>query len=440
MSDEVNKVPVYAEPEGIDYIIIKVKESAIDEHSGSLYETTRKAWRAKLESAMPYKYVLSVVGGIVQEVYSVLRWYTSPNYAPRIEFEGEVAEFKIRSLFVGKMIPECYRQKGLASPFLYKKKAGAPVDDAAVEDLVVQQADAAEAKAKAGTEAKDKAENENTKSNRFYVTFDFEPDVSTMRQINVLPYIDKECAQIAEDNQESLANMVSQLWKKEWERKKVNGVESAAVFRFAYSCAEVELYVSDHKCNTIYEDEFFLLAPNYEAMSVEEYADNYAEDEGEEGVEKYKAYLVNSIKDIKAENPRDRSIVRAMEGLIDNSVSEETFVPTMIKHTIENANAEKAVLHGQDGISMSSVTFYVDLPQGENFDPKKLDFISFDEDYAEKAVVLNKIIGDGHFVSLDAILYDGKMYFCKEEDIDDMLYIGINNYYQTIKSKDLIDE
>lgn len=126
MSNEVNKVPVYAEPEGIDYIIIKVKESVINgEHGGDLYDTTRRAWHAKLETAMPYKYVLSVVGGVVQEVYSVSRWYTSPNEAPRIEFEGKVAEFNVRNLFVGKMIPECYRQKGLASPFLYKKKSGA---------------------------------------------------------------------------------------------------------------------------------------------------------------------------------------------------------------------------------------------------------------------------------------------------------------------------
>lgn len=126
MNDNTNNIPVYAEPEGIDYIIIKVKENVINgDRGGNLYETTRRAWHAKLETAMPYRYVLSVVGGVVQEVYKVSRWYTSPTDAPRIEFEGEVAEFDIRNLFVGKMIPECYRQKGLASPFLYKKKAGA---------------------------------------------------------------------------------------------------------------------------------------------------------------------------------------------------------------------------------------------------------------------------------------------------------------------------
>lgn len=126
MNDNTNNIPVYAEPEGIDYIIIKVKENVINgERGGDLYDTTRRAWHAKLETAMPYRYVLSVVGGVVQEVYKVSRWYTSPTDAPRIEFEGEVAEFSVRNLFVGKMIPECYRQKGLASPFLYKKKAGA---------------------------------------------------------------------------------------------------------------------------------------------------------------------------------------------------------------------------------------------------------------------------------------------------------------------------
>ena len=149
MSNEIYQAPVYAEPEGIDYIIIKVKESVINgERGGDLYETTRRAWHARLESAMPYKYVLSVVGGVVKEVYHVSRWYTSPEDAKRIEFEGEVAEFNVRNLFVGKMIPECYRVKGLASPFLYKKRTAAepaPVDNAAEEAAAAKAAEDAEA-------------------------------------------------------------------------------------------------------------------------------------------------------------------------------------------------------------------------------------------------------------------------------------------------------
>lgn len=165
MNDNTNNIPVYAEPEGIDYIIIKVKESVINgDRGGNLYETTRRAWRAKLETAMPYRYVLSVVGGVVQEVYKVSRWYTSPENATRIEFEGTVAEFNIRNLFVGKMIPECYRQKGLASPFLYKKKDGAPVAESepTVDYAAEEAAHAAAAKIAAEAEAKAKAEAEAT--------------------------------------------------------------------------------------------------------------------------------------------------------------------------------------------------------------------------------------------------------------------------------------
>lgn len=39
----------------------------------------------------------------------------------RIEFVGHVAPDYIKNCFIGKMIPEKYRVKGLASPFLYKK-------------------------------------------------------------------------------------------------------------------------------------------------------------------------------------------------------------------------------------------------------------------------------------------------------------------------------
>ena len=48
MSNETNNIPVYAEPEGIDYIIIKVKENVINgDRGGDLYDTTRRAWHAK---------------------------------------------------------------------------------------------------------------------------------------------------------------------------------------------------------------------------------------------------------------------------------------------------------------------------------------------------------------------------------------------------------
>ena len=114
----VGEEVIYTEPSNLEYIIIKIKQSTVEER-GSVYEATRGAWHAKLSTAEPYKYVLSVVSGIVREVYEVEKWQQTGD--DRIEFVGHVGSQNIRNWFVGKMIPEKYRVKGLASPFLYKK-------------------------------------------------------------------------------------------------------------------------------------------------------------------------------------------------------------------------------------------------------------------------------------------------------------------------------
>lgn len=107
----------YLEPNE-KYIIIKTTTNAIASNGG-LYEATRRAWRGSLEKAKKYKYVLSVVNGIVREVYEAKVWY---QYNPdRIAFEGEVSHDSIISSLKGKLIPKKYRKKGNANPFLYKQ-------------------------------------------------------------------------------------------------------------------------------------------------------------------------------------------------------------------------------------------------------------------------------------------------------------------------------
>ena len=106
----------YAEPDE-KYIIIKTTPEAIMSN-GSLYEATRRAWRADLSKAKRYKYVLSVVYGIVREVYEVSHWSRYNN--TRIAFEGKETNDPISAL-KGKRIPASYRKKGASNPFLYKK-------------------------------------------------------------------------------------------------------------------------------------------------------------------------------------------------------------------------------------------------------------------------------------------------------------------------------
>lgn len=111
--------PVYEEPDDLDYVIIKTTRNVVSSN-GNLYEATRRAWRANLERAKKVNIVLSVIGGIVREVYEVSEWYRSSESESRIEFHGKPAKDEIANLFRGKMIPENYRKKGMSSPFLYK--------------------------------------------------------------------------------------------------------------------------------------------------------------------------------------------------------------------------------------------------------------------------------------------------------------------------------
>lgn len=114
--ERVNSLAEYNEPTE-DYIIIKTSEGAISAN-GSLYEATRRAWVADINRARKYKYVLSVVHGVVVEVYEVTDWYAINN---RIAFHGKVATGPITTL-KGYLVPQKYRKKGMARPFLYKKK------------------------------------------------------------------------------------------------------------------------------------------------------------------------------------------------------------------------------------------------------------------------------------------------------------------------------
>ena len=108
----------YDEPDE-PYIIIKITPASIAAN-GSLYEATRKSWYASLKNAKRYKYVLSVIYGVVREVYQVKENGWSQLPTGRIVFEGEPATGEIASL-KGKKIPAKYRQKGAANPFMYKK-------------------------------------------------------------------------------------------------------------------------------------------------------------------------------------------------------------------------------------------------------------------------------------------------------------------------------
>ncbi|MBQ8321440.1 MAG: hypothetical protein IJX92_03650 [Clostridia bacterium] len=112
---------VYAEP-SFNYVMIKTSHERIQKCNGSLYEATRYAWRAG-ERITQYNYVISVIGGVVQEVYVADKWniVQSGELVGRYEFHGRTATNAEARALIGKTIPFKYRKPGSANPVMFKK-------------------------------------------------------------------------------------------------------------------------------------------------------------------------------------------------------------------------------------------------------------------------------------------------------------------------------
>ncbi len=103
------------------YVVIKTTDERVNACHGSMYEATRYAWRADLNKIQQYRLVFGVIKGFVRGVYFVNSWYavndtTSQN---RCAFNGSEASEEFAKKYLGKQIPERFRQKGMASPLLY---------------------------------------------------------------------------------------------------------------------------------------------------------------------------------------------------------------------------------------------------------------------------------------------------------------------------------
>lgn len=145
---------IFEDDYSIKYVIIKAKQEMVEERGR--YNATRIAWKMKLDTIKQYPYVLSVTEGIVKAVYKVDVWKMAGEVGEpdRVMFEGtEVKDEEITKKFVGKMIPECYRKKGQASPVLYQKREG----EADTEDEVAASAKAEKPAASSSDSAEQKA-------------------------------------------------------------------------------------------------------------------------------------------------------------------------------------------------------------------------------------------------------------------------------------------
>ena len=230
----------------------------------------------------------------------------------------------------------------------------------------------------------------------------------------MLPIGDEESKEIIDSNNGDAEESMQPLYDKVW--REDGGQLMEFMFDNAYD--EVSLLVTDDETEeTIYEDDYEL-CPTYGLMSVGEADEEYSDREDDEDrLEDYKQFMKYLNTNCQADELYiSKGLSKAWDAPKTNDVGEGGFVPFAMKEALAAAEASTALLYGESEIEGSTITFYVEIPDGEDFDPAKLDFINVDTDYEDYSSVFGMLECD--IVLMNAIIYDGKMYFAGHDNID----------------------
>lgn len=232
---------------------------------------------------------------------------------------------------------------------------------------------------------------------------------SAFKRIQLLP-LDEQGLEILKQHdmnaEEAFGEVYDQLWSE--------NSEQLMEFMFADAYSEMGLCVTDNETDEELYCEDYETDPNYGLMSLEAALENYEDDKEE--LDNYKTYLDTKCGDDFGLHICI-GIKEAWKGLKSNEVSGSTFIPVAMQKALTEAGSQQALLMGIVESGETTVTFYVDIPDGDEFDQGKLDFINIDEDYDDYSEVLQNMLTED-IVSLNAIIYDGKIYFAGHDMID----------------------
>jgi hypothetical protein len=211
--------------------------------------------------------------------------------------------------------------------------------------------------------------------------------------------------------EEAFGEVFDQVWRED------AGQLMEFMFDNAYS--EYGLYVVDDETEEeIYEEDSFESDCSYGLMSFCEADAEYDQwDPDDEGkFPKYMKYLRSECQ--TNELYLSKGFAKAWSELIEPTTeSAATFAPNFMRYALSSAGAKCALLMGIEESEPVTVSFYVYLPDDEDFNPEKLDFINIDFDYPDYSEVLQKLLAED-IILLNAIIYDGKIYFAGHDGID----------------------
>ena len=235
-----------------------------------------------------------------------------------------------------------------------------------------------------------------------------------IKRITMLP-LDDEGMRIMKKHDMDAESAVADVYDKLW-------IEDAGqlmdfVFDNAYS--EYGLVVLDAETEEeLYENDSFALDTSYGLMSFLEADaefDQFDPDcKGE--FTRYMNYLKSQCQ--VNELYLSQGFTKAWNELREpQTETADTFIPDFMRHSLSAAGANRALLVGMEERETVTISFYVSLPDGEDFDPNKLDIINIDSDYNNYSDVLQELL-TGDIILLNAIIYDRKVYFAGHDGID----------------------
>lgn len=204
----------------------------------------------------------------------------------------------------------------------------------------------------------------------------------------------------------------------------------------------VELNVTDPNADdddddayVLYSDDEFEIYPNYGMMNMQEAKENYEDDSA--SIERYTAYL-NVEMGEDYDRLTNKGLKVAWERLKTNEVNAESYVPAVMQYVMSEEGGDKAFLQGLQ-VEDITMVFNIDIPEGEEFDPSKLDFINMDAEYEDNSEVLSELLA-ADMLLLNAIIYDGKMYFADGyDDVTEDPWGEAEYYYDIVHNDEVVE-
>ena len=187
-------------------------------------------------------------------------------------------------------------------------------------------------------------------------------------------------------------------------------------FAFIMNGGELYLDVTDDEGDDVYNDDYAVSYSLRNLLNDEEAADEYDMDDPEDEAEydRYHEYLF--AEPTETDDVVGQSIAKSWKKVQNNEISGNDFFTDMMKESLKAVNGEAAALHGENQLTFGDIRFQIEIPEDEEFDPDKLDFIGLDQAYEESGLLFNMLSYD--VCLMNVIMYDGKLYFANKYDME----------------------